>query len=140
MAMTKVFITITQSNSDAIIGRWMSLENNLEVEIFKTANVYNARVIWIDDSDDKSRPMNVRCDKNNPNEKLRKRKIIGLVVMYGLTYDPEQNEWNNGKIYDPASGKEWNAKAWLTKDGVLKVRGYWNFEFIGKWISFKKTR
>ncbi len=140
ITITHVLKAVSQNDSDAIIGLWMSSENNLEVEIFKAVGQYNARVVWIDDSNDKSRPMNERRDKNNPDEKLRNRKIIGLEVMYGLIYDPEQNEWNNGKIYDPDSGKEWNAKAWLTKDGILKVRGYWNFEFIGKWISFKKTR
>ncbi|MDP4284386.1 MAG: DUF2147 domain-containing protein [Bacteroidota bacterium] len=138
MAITGAFKAMPQNNPDAIIGRWMSSENNLEVEIFKTANEYNAKVIWIDDSDDKSRPMNVRCDKNNPDEKLRNRKIIGLEVMFGLTYNARQNEWYNGKIYDPDSGKEWNAKAWLTKDGILKVRGYWDFQFIGKDLMFRK--
>lgn len=139
LTITLVLNAISQNESDAIAGRWMSSENNLEVEIYKSGNLYNARVIWIDDSNDKSRPMNVRCDIKNPNEALRSRKIIGLEVMYGLAYNADQKEWMNGKIYDPESGREWNAKAWLNKEGYLKVRGYWGLEFIGKCLLFKKV-
>lgn len=135
-----VIKAVAQNNSDDIMGRWMSTKNNLEVEIFKNADQYNARVVWIDDRNDRSRPMNVRCDRKNPNVELRNRKILGLKVLYGLVYNADYKEWMNGKIYDPENGKEWNAKAWLTKEGVLKVRGYWNFELAGKWILFKKTK
>ena len=79
-----VLKAVAQNNSDYIIGRWMSTENNFEVEIFKNADQYDARIVWIDDSNDKNRPMNVRCDRKNPNVELRNRKIIGLEVLYGL--------------------------------------------------------
>ncbi len=85
-----------QKNPDEIIGRWMSSENNLAVEIFKTNNEYKAKVIWIDDSDDKNRPMNTRNDWKNPNENLRTRKIIGLVVMHGLVYNAANHDWRVG--------------------------------------------
>lgn len=128
----------SQKNPDQIIGRWMSTENNLEVEIFKVGDNYNAKVVWIDDSDDKSSPMNTRCDFRNPDETLRKRKIIGLVVMNGLIYNEENNDWEQGKIYDPHNGKDWNAKASFTKEGLLKVRGFWGFQMLGKDILFRK--
>ena len=126
-------------SSDDIIGRWMSIENNLEVEVFKAGNEYKARVIWFDDSDDKNRPMNTRCDRENPNEALRTRRIIGLEVMNGLVYNAGNNEWQDGRIYDSNKGKNWSAKAWLTKDGWLKVRGFWHFQFLGQNIWFKKV-
>lgn len=127
-----------QNNADKIIGRWMSTENNLEVEIFKAGENYNAKVIWIDDSDDTTKPMDTRCDFRNPDESLRKRKIIGLIVMNGLIYNEENKEWEQGKIYDPHNGKDWNAKASLTKDDLLKVRGYWAFQMLGKDLLFRK--
>lgn len=130
--------SLSQNDSDQIVGRWMSIENNLEVEIFKAGDFYNAKVVWIDDSDDKSRPMNTRCDSRNPDESLRKRKIIGLVVMNGLIYSKENDDWEQGKIYDPHSGKNWNATASFTNNGLLKVRGYWSFQLLGKDLFFKK--
>ncbi|MEO8720292.1 MAG: DUF2147 domain-containing protein [Ginsengibacter sp.] len=136
--ITVVQKSFSQNNPDQIIGSWMSAENNLEVEIFKAGDNYNAKVVWIDDSDDKSRPMNTRCDFRNPDETLRKRKIIGLVVMNGLIYNEENNDWEQGKIYDPHSGKDWNAKVCFTKNGLLKVRGYWSFQLLGKDLLFRK--
>lgn len=136
--ITVVQKSFSQNNPDQIIGSWMSAENNLEVEIFKAGDNYKARVDWFDDSDDKSRPMNTRCDFRNPDETLRKRKIIGLVVMNGLIYNEENNDWEQGKIYDPHSGKDWNAKVCFTKNGLLKVRGYWSFQLLGKDLLFRK--
>ena len=134
-----VCISNAQTNTDAIVGKWMSSENNLEVEVFKKGNEYKARVVWFDDTDDKSSPMNERCDKKNPDKSLRTRKIIGMEVMHGLVYNTDDEEWEDGRIYDASSGKDWNAKAWITKDGWLKVRGFWHFEFLGENISFKKA-
>ena len=136
--ITVVQKSFSQNNPDQIIGSWMSAENNLEVEIFKAGGNYNAKVVWIDDSDDKSRPMNTRCDWKNPDENLRTRKIIGMEIMHGLIYKEMDNDWEDGRIYDPSSGKDWNAKICFTKAGLLKVRGYWGFQLLGKDILFKK--
>ncbi len=130
--------TSSQNNANSIVGQWVSTENNMAVEVYKAGNFYEAKVIWVDNSNDKSTPMNAKCDFRNPDENLRKRKIIGLVVMNGLIYNQENNDWENGKIYDPHSGKDWNAKANITKMGLLKVRGYWGFQLFGKDLMFRK--
>lgn len=131
------FACFAQTKTDAILGKWMAEEKNLEVEIFKAGNEYKGIVVWFDDTDDKTIPMNMRCDRKNPDKLLRYRKIIGLEVMHGLTYNQDDEEWQGGRIYDSSSGKDWNAKAWL-KDGFLKVRGFWHFEFLGQTMRFKK--
>jgi uncharacterized protein (DUF2147 family) len=135
------FKNATITNFEKIVGKWMASEdNNLEVEVYKTGNEYRAKIVWFDDSDDKSRPMAERCDTKNPDKTLRTRKIIGLQVMQGLVYNADDDEWQGGQIYDASSGKQWNAKAWLTSDGCLKVRGYWHLEFMGQNICFKKVQ
>ena len=116
----------------------MNTDKNLEVEVFKAGNEYNGRVLWFDDTDDKSSPMNERRDTKNPDKSLRSRKIIGLVVMTGLVYNNNDDEWQDGRIYDSSSGKDWNAKAWINDEGILKVRGYWHFSIFGQNISFKR--
>lgn len=127
--------------AEAIVGKWMASEyNNLEVEVFKIGQEYRARIIWFDDSDDKSRPIAERCDTKNPDRRLCTRKIIGLEVMKGLAYNANDNEWQGGHIYDPSSGKQWNAKAWITTKGCLKVRGYWHLDFLGQNMCFKKVQ
>ena len=127
------------NKSDAIVGKWMSTQdNNLEVEIYKSGNAYKAKIVWFDDSDDKTIPMAARCDTKNPDKALHTRKIIGLEVMHGLVYNEDDDEWQDGNIYDASTGKDWNAKAWLAKDGCLKVRGFWHIEFLGQNMCFKK--
>lgn len=128
-----------QNNTDAIIGKWInSGDKNLEVEVFKTGREYKGKVIWFDDTDDKLRPMKERRDFNNPDKILRERKILGLEVLHGLHYDADGEEWRNGTIYDPSSGKTWNAKVWIASDGSLKVRGYWHISLLGQTMSFYK--
>jgi hypothetical protein len=116
----------------------MSQDNNLEVEVFRTDNDFRAKVVWFDDSDDKNQPFTTRCDSKNPDKTLRKRKILGMEVMHGLTYNIDDDEWEDGRIYDASTGKDWNAKAWLTDNGALKVRGYWHFEFLGENMTFRR--
>ncbi len=138
LLITLVIVAAAQHNAPSIVGRWMSTDQNLEVEVYQAGNEYRAKVVWFDDSDDKNQPMNLRCDWRNPDKLLRNRKVIGLEVMHSLVYNPSERIWENGRIYDPSTGKDWNAKAWLTKEGFLKVRGFWHFEFLGQNLSFKK--
>ncbi len=139
MSVATVFKLVAQTSSDDITGHWLSDDKTIEVEIYRCGNEYNGKIIWLDDSNDKSRPMNTRIDKHNPNPDLRARKLIGLVVLEGLVYDEEKKEWAGGKIYNPHTGKQLDAKAWLTKEGCLEVRGFIGFEFLGKDLLFKKV-
>lgn len=117
----------------------MAEDNNLKVEIYKTGEEYRAKVLWFDDTDDKTKPMSTRCDEKNPNKELRTRKIIGLEVLTGLKYSSDDEEWQDGKIYDSSSGKSYNAKVSMTSEGQLKVRAYWHVSFLGQNMYFKKV-
>jgi len=75
LTIANVSNAFSQINSDNIISRWMSMENNLEVEVFKCGNQYKAKVFWFDDSDDKTKPMK------------------------GLIYNEENNEWEQEGKY-----------------------------------------
>lgn len=132
-------IAHAQGKPDDIIGKWKATDGKLEVEVFKLGNKYNARVIWFDDSDDRSIPLSQRRDTKNPDKALQTPKVIGMEVMSGLQYNADDDELQEGRIYDASTGKDWNAKDWLTKDGMLKVRGFWHFELLGENISFKKV-
>lgn len=123
---------------DRICGKWISEQKNCIIQVYKDGNEYGAKLIWFDDSDDKTKPMNARVDENNPNKALQSRKLIGLDVADNLTYNPETNSWENGLIYDAKSGRTWSSAASLSREGLLKVTGYWKFKFIGKSMNFKR--
>jgi uncharacterized protein (DUF2147 family) len=127
---------ISQGSGDAIVGKWMTIEGNLRVEVYKQNDDFKAKVIWFKDTDDKSRPMNERMDEKNPDKALRSRKWIGMEVLINLRYYPDDDDWDNGKIYDPNTGRQWSSEAWMTKDNQLKVTGYWLFKFISQTKTF----
>ena len=128
-----------QTAGDDILGAWMSVQNNVMVEVFKVGKEFKARIIWFDDTDDPSRPMHDRRDIENPDKSLRNQKILGSIVLRGLRYYPRNKVWKNGYVYDATSGRTWNASAWLMKNGRLKVRGYWHFQFLGQNMYFKRV-
>lgn len=117
----------------------MSTDENVTVLVFKERDQYNAKVIWFNDSDDKTKPMNTRTDQQNPDLTLRNRKIIGLEVLRNLKFNPGTNRWEKGIIYDARTGKEWNLSALLTKNDILEVKGFWHFEFMGQTMTFKRV-
>ncbi|GAB2815373.1 DUF2147 domain-containing protein [Ferruginibacter profundus] len=133
------FSSYAQKNPDAIVGQWMSEDNNLKVEVYKDGTQFKAKVLWFDDSDDKNKPWNTRLDEKNPKAALRSRKIAGMEVLSGLTYDEEDDEWVDGVIYDSKSGKEWSSKVWINKNHQLKVRGYWLVSLFGETMTFNKV-
>ncbi len=128
--------TMVGNMSDKIVGKWMSTEKNLMVEVYKTDSVYKAKVIWFSDNDDPSHPMATRKDTKNRDTNLQSRRILGMQVLRSLNYAPSSNTWENGIIYDADSGREWTACAYFSPDGTLKVKGYWKFKFICKSLEF----
>ncbi|EHQ26271.1 DUF2147 domain-containing protein [Mucilaginibacter paludis] len=127
------------SRCDLICGKWMSSEKNLSVLVYKEGEQFKAKIIWFDDSDDKSRPMETRQDTDNPDPSLRNQKILGSSILRNLVYQPSSNSWENGLIYDAKHGRHWNSAACITPQGVLKVTGYWHFKFIGKTLTFTRV-
>lgn len=119
---------------DKICGKWESAAKNLRILIYLEGNQFKAKLIWFSNTDGK--PMDYWTDVNNPDPKLRTRKLLGMSMLNGLTYDPKTNSWENGIVYDSRHGKEWNASAYIGKKGQLHVRGYWHFKFIGKTMNF----
>ncbi|MXV49979.1 DUF2147 domain-containing protein [Pedobacter sp. HMF7647] len=142
LSLLSINLSLAQKTSgeDRILGRWISEKKNLIVQVYKDPqdDEYKAKIVWFDDRDDPSRPMNTRLDDQNPDPKLRKRRIAGMQVLRNLKYDPEGNIWDDGLIYDAISGREWSSYAYFTDKGILKVKGYWHFKFIGQSIAFSR--
>ncbi len=121
---------------EQICGKWESSEKNLIVQVYKQNNKFKAEIVWIVNTGGK--PLDTWTDVNNPDESLRSRKILGMSVLNDLCYKPETNSWEDGMIYDAEHGRDWNASAYIDKNGFLKVKGYWHFKFIGKTLTFKR--
>jgi uncharacterized protein (DUF2147 family) len=86
--------------------------------------------------DTEGKPMDYWTDQHNPDPALRNRKILGMSMLSDLKYNSDTNSWENGIVYDSKHGREWNASAAIDKKGMLRVRGYWHFKFIGRTMDF----
>ncbi|MDQ2751941.1 MAG: DUF2147 domain-containing protein [Bacteroidota bacterium] len=128
-----------QDNQDAIVGKWMNEDKDLVVDVYKENNNFKAKIIWFHDAGDTITPIDQRLDIKNPDKILRSRKVLGMEVLSNLVYDPEENKWMKGKIYDSTSGRTWDASVWLSDPQTLQVRGYYIFKFIGKTMKFTKV-
>lgn len=130
--------SIRTNNENAIVGRWITVEKNLEIEVFKQNNNFKAKIIWFK-VQDTTRPLNTRRDEQNPNPALRNRKWLGMEVLRSLKYNAYDDEWQDGIIYDPKHGREWDSVAWIDNSGLLKVKGYWVFKWISETLVFERV-
>ncbi len=74
-------------------------------------------------------------DINNPNAKLRSRKLLGTAVLTG--FKPDGKKWR-GRIYDPKTGKSYRSVVQLESANRLKVEGCIAFFCQGqKWQRAK---
>ncbi len=71
-----------------------------------------------------------RNDVNNKNPKLRDRPLVGIVLMWHLTYD--DGEYVDGFVYNPEDGGTYRMKAEVLSPESLKIRGYLGIALFGQ--------
>ena len=81
-----------------------------------------------------------KLDKKNPDESLKSRPIMGVSMLTGFSKEDE-NTYTGGTIYSPRTGKTYESKIQLTKDGALEVTGYvFFFSKTQKWTRVKARK
>ncbi|MBS1586040.1 MAG: DUF2147 domain-containing protein [Bacteroidetes bacterium] len=126
------------SAADLVVGKWISAERNLEIEVYKVQNEFYGKIIWFACVPPKP-PMEEYLDENNPLKALRKRHWLGMITLTNLKY-AGNNKWENGKVYEPNSGHTYSASAKLKDRNTVYVRGYWGIELFGKSLTFNRVR
>jgi len=123
--MKKIILTIilmaaplAAAFAQDVIGKWKLEDGTAIVEVYKSGEVYNGKIVWLQNPTEADGSPAV--DSNNPDKSLRSRKIIGLNMLSNLKKDG--GEYNNGKIYDPGNGKTYNCSMKVDGD-ILHVRG-----------------
>ncbi len=113
---------------DAILGEWVTEGDKSFVEIYKCDELFCGKIVWLKNPKDEEGKEKV--DKKNPDETMRSRKLLGLPILWGFTYSGE-DEWKEGKIYDPQNGKTYSCRIKLEGE-KLKVRGFIGFSLLGR--------
>ncbi|MCC6418870.1 MAG: DUF2147 domain-containing protein, partial [Gemmataceae bacterium] len=97
---------------DDILGMWVTEGGKGRVEITKDGETYTGRLVWLREPDYPAGDQEAgksKHDRNNPDEALRDRPIVGLAVLQGFKFDGEAT-WAKGTIYDPENGKTYKCK------------------------------
>ena len=123
--------------SHNVVGVWESEEKNLQVEIFEDNGEFAGRMIYFKCSSEQI--MRSRTDTENPDKSLTTRKLLGLKLVTRLEYKG-MNVWDDGKIYDPNTGRTFEARIQLTGQNTAIVRGYWKFKWIGRSMVFHRKK
>ncbi len=118
----------TAQNADKIIGKYWSPKKDGKVEIYKVGDKYFGKIIW------GNKPSK---DTKNPKPELRTRGVIGIVFLSNFKFKDEQ--YQDGEIYDPISGKTYSCKMWLENQN-LKVRGFIGISILGRTEIFERIK
>ncbi|HEV7814981.1 MAG TPA: DUF2147 domain-containing protein [Janthinobacterium sp.] len=121
------------------VGLWKNIDDvsgkpKALVRITENNGVLEGRIEKLFKAPDEDQnPRCVKCEGANKDQ-----PIIGMLFLWGLKKDGDDNEYGGGQILDPNNGKVYKSKLQLTEGGKqLKVRGYVGVPMLGRsqvWI------
>lgn len=128
--------------ADDILGSYMIYahrsQETVHLNFYKADNGdYEARIVWMEQpTDDLGKP---RTDVNNPRAAYRHIPLSHLVIVRGLRYDAKNGQWENGRIYDPSTGKTYRCFIRFEDDArTLRVKCYVGFRFLGRSLYWSR--
>jgi uncharacterized protein (DUF2147 family) len=118
-------------------GVWLHDNKRIEIEITPCADRLCAKIVWFKwPNDAQGLPL---TDLKNPDPTLRSRPLMGLTVLQDLRRTGE-NTWEDGKIYNPDDGAEYQAKMSIEGNGALRIRAYVLAPLFGHTLIWTRIR
>ncbi len=119
-----------------VVGRWIPPEQDSVIEVYSCGNEVCGRIIKLDEPlDENGKP---KVDRNNQDQALQGRPILGMELLSGFTQKKPGN-YRGGKIYNPRDGKLYKAVLTLLDDGTLKIRGYVGVPALGQTRIWRRS-
>jgi uncharacterized protein (DUF2147 family) len=117
------------------VGVWMHASERIQVKITPCGERFCGQIVWLSWlSDPQGLPL---VDLNNSDPKLRTRSL-GLIVLRDLRR-ADARRWEDGKIYNPADGKDYSALMSIEEDGSLRLRAYVFLPVLGQTHLFSRV-
>ena len=131
------FIAISESKASAItnadiLGEWWSSAKDARIDMTVQEGKVFGKITWVRPEEEN------KLDEKNPDTKLRTQKVLGLVILKDFKLVNE--DWVDGSIYDPKSGKTYSCKMSLDKSdrNKLNIRGYVGVPMFGRSEVFSR--
>lgn len=122
--------------ADAIVGVWANGSGKGHIQIYKSGNKYNGKIVWLKEPNGKDGQPKV--DRHNPDPSRRTQPVMGMVMLRNFVFD--DGEWTDGHIYNPQDGKEYKAYIKMNNPNEIAVRGYMGISLIGKTDTWTRVR
>ena len=136
MTLMLVFTSVLIfAQSDPIIGKWQNPSGEGRIEIYKKGEKYFGKLYWLKEPNDAQG--NIKKDVKNPDKSLQSRQVQGLEILTNFSKDG--NVYQDGKIYDPKTGKNYSCKMTLQGTDKLDIRGYVGVSLFGRTESWKRV-
>lgn len=111
------------------VGIWLLSNQRIRLEIAPCAEKLCGTLVWFKHpTDAQGLPL---VDSRNSDPSLRTRPLLGLTVLRGLRQTGE-DQWEDGHLYNPDDGKEYQARMSIAEDGSLHVRAFVVLEMLGE--------
>ena len=121
-------LAFSQTNAD-ILGEWYNAEKDAVITLFEDNETVSGKITWMQfPNDDNGNP---KTDPLNPDEKLKSRARMGMVMLTGFAFIKDKI-WDDGELYDPKKGKTYSGMMTLKDKNTIDLRGYIGFSFIGR--------
>ena len=134
--LAAVLMSVTAASAQDVLGKWKLEDGTAIVEVYKSGDVYNGKIVWLANPTEPDGTPAV--DMNNPDPKLKSRKLIGLNMLHGLKKDG--SEYSGGKIYDPGNGKTYYC-SFSVEGNTLHVRGSLDKRgFLGRTMDWYRVK
>src|SRR5262245_33486115 len=117
-------------------GVWYDDTGEGAVEIVPCGDRLCGRIVWLKAPLDKAgRPL---TDGYNPDPRRRQRTICGLDVIGDLKRQ-RGGIWDEGWIYDPKQGKQFDVELKLRSADALQVTGYLGVKFLSETFIWRRA-
>ena len=136
LTLTTSVLCFAQSNSDDILGVWISETGKAHVRVDKINEQYFGRIIWLREPIEFGKP---KLDKNNSDKIKKTAPMMGLRLLNFFKFDGD-GVWNEGTIYDPENGKTYSCKITMKEKNKLNIRGYIGISLIGRTSIWKRVQ
>ncbi len=134
------------SANDKVLGKWLTAGGKSHVELTKCGDAVCGKIVWLKaptytaDADPvkegKVKAGDAKVDTENPDASKRTQPIVGLTFLTKFKYNADEDEWANGEIYDPESGKLYVGELKMEGNDTLKLNGHLK---ISRWLGKKQT-
>jgi uncharacterized protein (DUF2147 family) len=119
------------------VGVWLHANERIQVEISSCGDELCGKIVWFRwPNDARGLPL---VDLKNPNPALRSRPLLGLTLLHGLRRAGDR-KWEDGKIYNPDDGEDYDVRMSIQDDGVLRVRAYVLHPVLGETQIWTRVR